>query len=302
MTVYSQISSNKNRTFIILFLFILIISGFFYLIGQYFQSPGAYFTIGLTISLLSGIGSYFYSDKIVLFTVGARPADKKEYFDFYTVTENLAIAAGLPMPKLYVINDLAPNAFATGRDPKHAVVCATIGLLKMMERNELEGVIGHELSHVKNYDILLASIVSVLVGTVALVSDGIMRNLWWGGFSKRDDEERENRNPLLFFLLIIALILAPLIAALIQLAISRRREFLADASGVLITRYPKGLAAALEKIADYPYPMRSATTSTAHLFINNPFRSKGKKTSSWLVSLFSTHPPVEERIKILRNM
>lgn len=230
-------------------------------------------------------------------TVDAHPADKKEYFDFYTVTENLAIAGGVPMPRIYVINDPAPNAFATGRDPKHAVVVATTGLLQRLDRAELEGVIAHELSHVKNYDILISSLVAVLVGTIALVADWVMRTLWWGG----SDEERDNRNPVWFVLLIVVLILTPIAATLIQLAVSRKRELLADASGALLTRYPEGLARALEKISADPHQMRSATTSTAHLFISNPFKQNGK-SNAWLVNLFSTHPPIEERVKILRSM
>lgn len=300
MSIYNQIASNKAKTYLILILFIVLISGFFFIIGKFFESPFAYFIFGFFFSLFSSIASYFYSDKIVLFTVGAKPADKKKYFNFYTVTENLAIASGLPMPKLYVIEDSAPNAFATGRDPKHAVICATTGLLNVMERKELEGVISHELSHVKNYDILLASIVSILVGTIALVADWIMRSLWWGGYHK-DNDERQNRSPIAFVFLLIALVMIPVAATLIQLAVSRRREFLADASGALLTRYPDGLASALEKIAADSHIVRGATNSTAHLFIANPFKNK-TKTISWLTSLFSTHPPIEERIKILRSM
>ncbi len=300
MTVYDQISANRLRTYVVIFLFIVLLSGFFFLIGKYFQSPGSFLVFGFLFSLISSIGSYFYSDKIVLFTVGAKPANKKDFFNFYTVTENLALADGLPMPKLYVIDDPAPNAFATGRDEKHAVVCATTGILERLDRTELEGVIAHELSHVKNHDILLSSIVAVLVGTVALISDWIMRSFWWGGF-RRDEEEREGRSPLMFIFFILVLIIAPLVATLIQLAISRRREFLADASGALLTRYPEGLARALEKISADPRVLRTATTSTAHLFISNPFK-KGKRAVSWVAGLFSTHPPIEERIKILRSM
>jgi heat shock protein HtpX len=299
MSIYSQITTNKIRTWVIIFVFIFLVSGFFFLIGQYFESPTTYFTFGLLFSLASGFFSYFYSDKIVLFTVGAKPANKKQHFNFFTVAENLAIAAGMPAPKLYVIDDPAPNAFATGRSPRHAVVCATTGLLEKLERTELEGVIAHELSHIKNYDILLASIVSVLVGTVALVADWIMRSFWWGGLG-REKEERGGKNPILFVLLIVGLILTPIAATLIQLAVSRRREFLADASGALLTRYPEGLARALEKIAADRHILQTATTSTAHLFITNPF--KKKSVSSWVASLFSTHPPIEERIKILRSM
>ncbi len=297
MTIYNQISNNKLRTFLIMAVFIFIVSGFFYLIGKFFNSSNNYLVFGLLFSLFSSVGSYFYSDKIILFTVGAKPANKRDHFDFYTVCENLSVASGLPMPSLYVINDDSPNAFATGRDPKHAVVCATSGLLELLERTELEGVVAHELSHVKNYDILLASIVAVLVGTVAIVSDWTLRGLWWG--RGRDSEEKE-RSPILFILAILALILAPIAATLIQLAISRRREFLADASGALLTRYPTGLASALEKISSYPRSLQFATSSTAHLFITNPFRKKLK--GNWFINLFSTHPPVEERIKILRSM
>lgn len=298
MSPYQQIAHNKVRTYIIFFLFIFITSGFFYLVGQFFESANSYLIFGLIFSLSSGLISYFFSDKIILFTVGAKPASKKEYFDLYTVAENLTIASGLPMPKLYVINDPAPNAFATGRNPKNAVVCVTTGLLKILDRSDLEGVIAHELSHIKNYDILLASIVSVLVGTISLVSDWILRYRFWYG----DSDERKERSGLLFLFYILALIIAPLVATLIQLAISRRREFLADASAVLLTRNKMGLIDALRKITQYPYPMRHATSSTAHLFISNPLKGARKDSSSWVANLFSTHPPVEERIKALMAM
>lgn len=299
MTIYEQVANNKIRTYLIIGVFIILTSGFFYLIGKYFEeSPGGYFIAGFGFSLFSAVGSYFYSDKIVLSTVGAQPADKKRFFDLYTVTENLSIASGIPMPRIYVVDDPAPNAFATGRDPKHAVICATTGLLARLDRAELEGVIAHELSHVKNYDILVTSMVAVLVGTIALASDWIMRSLWWGG--NRDSENR-SRGPVGFALLLIALVLVPIVATLIQLAVSRRREYLADASGALLTRYPEGLARALEKISADPHVMQSATTSTAHMFISNPFK-KGTRATSMLTELFSTHPPAAERIKILRSM
>lgn len=298
MTVYNQISANKWRTIVIFLVFIAISVGFFFLIGNYFGNGRGYLIAGILFSLFSTLGSYFYSDKLVLFSVGAKPASKNEFFDFYTVSENLAIAAGLPEPKLYVIEDSALNAFATGRDPKHAVVCATTGLLERLDRVEIEGVIAHELSHIKNYDILLSSIVAVLVGVIALISDWVMRNLWWSGL--RRDNDDKNNNPLLLIFVILVLIITPIIATLIQLAISRQREFLADASGALLTRYPAGLARALEKIADYPEPLKTANSATAHLFISNPF--KKVKKSSWLTSLFNTHPPIDERIRILQSM
>lgn len=300
MTIYSQISSNKQKTFLIFALFIAIFTGFFYLVGLYYGDQNSYLTLGVIISVSTSVFSYFFSDALVLRSVGAIPANKEEHFDFYTAGENMALAAGIPMPKLYVVNDASPNAFATGRDPKHAVVCATTGLLGMMNRAELEGVVAHELSHIKNYDMLVMTVVSVLVGTLSLVADWILRSMWLGGGRSRDNDRSENRNPLLFVILIVALIIAPLTATLIQLAISRKREYLADADGALLTRRPDGLASALEKIATYPQGMRRATTATAHLFISNPFK-KGKK-GDWLVSLFSTHPPVDERIRILRQM
>ncbi len=295
MSPYKLINQNKRKTWLILVLFILIFTGFFYLIGKYFDDPGSYLFLGLTISTLSSIGSYFYSDKIVLWSLGAKEASKREFFDFYTVTENLCIAAGLPMPKLYVIDDPAPNAFATGRDPKHAVVCATTGLLKILDRSDIEGVVAHELSHIKNYDILLATVVSVLVGAISIVADWISRSLWWGRY--KDDDEK--RNPIFSIIFLLSLILIPIAATLIQLAISRKREFLADVSAVLITRNPKGLADALIKISQYQ-SKRFIPTSMAHLFIVNPLNSKN--STNWFLNLFSTHPPIEERIKLLREM
>lgn len=296
MSPYSLIAQNKSKTILIMIVFIIIFTGFFYLIGKYFETPGAYLFIGLIISLFSTFTSYFYSDKIILFTTKAKPASKKEFFDFYTTTENLSLAAGLPMPKLYVIEDSSPNAFATGRDQKHAVVCVTTGLLKTLDRSDIEGVISHELSHIKNYDILISSIIAVLVGTIAIISDWLMRSLWWG---RSGDDDNQSRNPIMLFAFILSIIITPIVATLIQLSISRKREFLADASGVLITRNPEGLASALEKISSYP-SMKNVSPSVAHLFISNPL--KNKKRSSWLLNLFSTHPPIEERIKILRSM
>ena len=299
MSIYSQVAANKQKTFFIFALFIVLLSGFFYLVGLYYGDANGYLVLGLLISSFSSVFSYFFSDKLVLFSVRAVSADKERYFNFYTAGENMAIAAGIPMPKLYVVQDASPNAFATGRDPQHAIVCATTGLLDMMDRAQLEGVIAHELSHVKNYDMLVMTVVSVLVGTISLVADWILRSMWWGR-SGRDDEDRGNRNPLMFVLLLVALIVAPLTATLIQLAISRKREYLADADGALLTRRPMGLASALAKIGGYPVGMKNATTATAHLFISNPF--KKNKKGDWFVNLFSTHPPVEERIRVLKEM
>lgn len=299
MSIYSQVAANKQKTFFIFALFIVLLSGFFYLIGLYYGDANGYLVLGLLISSFSSVFSYFFSDKLVLFSVRAVPADKEQYFNFYTAGENMAIAAGIPMPKLYVVQDASPNAFATGRDPQHAIVCATTGLLDMMDRAELEGVIAHELSHVKNYDMLVMTVVSVLVGTISLVADWILRSMWWGRGGS-DDDDRGNKNPLMFILLLVALIVAPLTATLIQLAISRKREYLADADGALLTRRPMGLASALAKIAGCPVGMKNATTATAHLFISNPF--KKNKKGDWFVNLFSTHPPIEERIRVLKEM
>lgn len=298
MSIYSHISANKNKTLFIFALFIVLITGFFYIIGLYYGDANGYLVLGLLISSFSSVISYFYSDKIVLFSVGAVPASKDKHFNFYTAGENMAIAAGLPMPKLYVIPEAAPNAFATGRDPKNAVICVSEGLLSIMDRAELEGVIAHELSHIKNYDMLVMTVVSVLVGTISLVADWILRSMWWGNRGRDDD--RENKNPLTLVLLFVALIIAPLTATLIQLAISRKREYLADADGALLTRRPEGLASALEKIGRYPGNLKTATSATAHLFISSPF--KKNKKGDWFISLFSTHPPVEERVRLLREM
>lgn len=276
-------------------IFISFVALLGYIYGEASGYGLSYAGIALIISGLISFGSYFYSDKIILSMSGARPADPQRDFDFYSVAENLSIAAGIPKPRLYVIEDTALNAFATGRDPEHAVVCATTGILARLDRAELEGVIAHELSHVKNYDIRLMSIVTVLVGTVAYLSDMFMRSLWWGG-GKRD----RDKGGVFVLLGVFFAILSPIMATLIQLALSRRREFLADASGVMLTRNPEGLARALEKISGDHEVLEAATNATAHLYIANPFKDKEYK--AWFANLFNTHPPIEERIKILRSV
>ena len=293
MNIYQQIAQNRAKTYLIFGVFFLLFTGFFAIVGAAYEDPITYALIGFIIAIVTSVWSYYHADKVVLKTTNARPARKEEFFDLYTVTENLSIAAGIPMPMVYVIDDPSPNAFATGRNPKHAVVCATTGLLQMLERAELEGVIAHELSHIRNYDILVSTITAVLVGTIALAADWIMRSMWWGG---RD----RNKNPIMIVVLIVALILTPIIATIIQLAVSRQREYLADASGALLSRHPGGLADALEKINSYPRGVVSASNSTAHLFFVNPFR-KGQM-ANWMTSLFSTHPPAAKRIEILRQM
>ncbi|MCX6705139.1 MAG: M48 family metallopeptidase, partial [Candidatus Woesebacteria bacterium] len=282
--IYEVRTANKWKSAIIVALFVVFVFLATYIISSvfgYYQGyqPGGlgFFGIALIVSGVSSFFGYFYSDKIVLGISGAHPANSTENKLFSQAVENLCIGAGIPKPKLYVIEDTAPNAFATGRDPDHAVICATTGLLDKLTRTELEGVIAHELSHIKNYDTLLMSVVAVLVGTIALVSDWIMRSFWWRG---RDNDDREGSGPLFFIFFIVVLIISPIVATLIQLAISRRREFLADASGALITRYPEGLARALEKISRDPNMMQTASTSTAHLFIENPFR-KDRIKGNW---------------------
>ncbi len=248
------------------------------------------------------IASYWYSDKIVLAMSKAKPVDEKENPELYRVVENLAITAGLPTPRIYIIDDGSPNAFATGRDPKHAVVCVTRGLLERLERTELEGVIAHELSHIGNRDMLISTVVVVLAGVIAIVSDIFLRMTWFGGLRSRDNDNRAGAA--IMAIAMVGAILAPIAATLIRLAVSRRREFLADASGVLLTRYPEGLANALRKIAADPRPLAGATNATAHLFFENPFKADvtGGRPTPWVVKLFMTHPPIEDRIKALQGI
>jgi len=300
VSIATQISSNKTKTMVLMAFFAVFVVMVSYVFGEALGYGSSWIYLGLLFATFSNFISFYWGDQIVLAMSQARPADRKRDFDFYTVTENLSIASGLPMPKLYVIDDTAMNAFATGRDPKHAVVCATTGILLRLERRELEGVIAHELSHIKNYDIRLMLVVSVLVGTVAFLADLFSRSLWWGGGRhSRDDDNRSSQGVFLLIGIVLA-ILAPLAASLIQLAISRRRELLADASGAYLTRYPEGLARALEKLKGDREVLEAATNATAHLYITNPF--KGKKFGAWFAGLFDTHPPIDERIKLLRSM
>lgn len=278
-------------------LFTLFITTVTYVFGRASGYGLSYAGIGLLISGIISFGSYYFSDRMVLSLSGAHPVAEKDDAELYHVVENLAIAAGLPKPKLYFINDNSMNAFATGRDPNHAVVCITAGLRSRLNKAELEGVIAHELSHIQNYDTRLMAIVSIMVGLVAILADFFMRSMWFG---RGDREERGGGNNLFVIVGIIFAIFSPIIATLIQLAVSRRREFLADANAAYITRYPEGLARALEILAGDKRVGSFANNATAHLFIVNPF--KGKDATSWLAGLFNTHPPLEERIKILRSM
>ncbi len=291
-TLYTHQASNSAKTWALFVLFLLVVIGFGWLVSVYFNSPGVLYA-AVIFSLLMNVAGYWWSDKLVLKMARAKPATRSEYFDFYTVAENLAIAAGLPLPKLYVIEDAAPNAFATGRNKEHAAVAVTTGLLARLERNELEGVVAHELAHIGNRDMLLSTAAVVLVGFVSIASDMILRSGLHGG-SNRDSRA----GGLLMLVVFIAGLLAPLVASLLHLAISRRREYLADATGALLTRYPEGLASALEKIASFGGPVRHANTATAHLYIANPFGVAGRRMSG----LFMTHPPIAERIRRLREM
>ncbi len=299
MSIQSQISSNKTKTYAFMLGFVVFVVLLGYVLGNALGYGNSWMFIAVAISVLMSFGSYYWGDKLVLAMSGARPADRRRDFDFYTVAENMAMVAGLPKPKLYVIDDEAMNAFATGRDPEHAIVCATSGILAKLERRELEGVIAHELSHIKNYDTRLLAVVAVLVGTVAFLADMFMRSLWWGG-GRRNRDDNGNLGTILMVVGIVLAILSPFIAMFIQMAVSRKRELLADASGAFLTRYPEGLARALEKLKADQHVMTEATNATAHLFIVNPF--KGKSFGTWFSGLFDTHPPIAERIKILRSM
>ena len=295
MNLYAERSSNIRRTWVLAFGFLILVIAIGYAIAWYYGNPNILY-IALFVAIATNFYAYWASDKLVLSMSHARPATREEFFDFYTVTENLAITAGLPKPRLYVIDDPAPNAFATGRDEQHAVVCATTGLLTMMTRPELEGVIGHELSHIKNRDILLMMVAVVLAGFVAMAADIFLRMSFFGG--GRDSDNRQG-SAIFMILAVVGIVLAPIAAKLIQLAVSRRREFLADASSALLTRYPEGLASALLKIGGYSAPMRHKNLATAHLFIGDPFGAKAAGAGSWAAHLFSTHPPVQERVKAL---
>lgn len=298
-TAWDQVSGNIFKTWIIMFFFSLFTVLIVYIFARGF-GYGEVGGLGITgfALIMAGIMnfvSYYWSDKIVLGISGAKPIAKKDNPEIYRLVENLCIAAGLPLPRIYIIEDTATNAFATGRDPKHAAIAFTTGILQKLNKQELEGVAAHELSHVGNRDTLLMTVVSVLVGTIALLADFFLRSMWYGG------RDRDSRGNTIFMVLaLVAAILAPIVATLIQLAVSRRRELLADASGVLLTRYPEGLINALLKISSDKEPLEVANRGTAHLYIVNPL--KGQEAKAWLAGLFNTHPPIEVRVKALREM
>lgn len=299
-TAWDHVSQNKLKTYFIMFMFSLFVVGVVYIFGRGFGfgESGAlgFVGIALIITGIMNLVSYYFSDRIVLGISGAKQIDEKSHKELFRIVENLCIASGLPLPKIYVIEDTAPNAFATGRDPKHAAIAFTTGILQKLNKQELEGVTAHELSHVGNRDTLVMTVVSVLVGTIALLADWFMHSLWFGG--NRDSDNKGNT--VFMVLAIVAAILAPIIAQLIQLAVSRRREYLADASGSLITRNPDALARALIKISNDSEPLEAANRGTAHLYIVNPL--KGQDAKGFFIGLFNTHPPIKDRVKALQEM
>ncbi|MFZ2149549.1 MAG: M48 family metallopeptidase [Minisyncoccia bacterium] len=291
-TLYTEQSKNITKTWLLMSLFLVVVIGLGWFFSLYYGNPNIlYFFV--IFSILMNVFSYWFSDKIVLKLAGAKEASREANFDLYTIVENLSITAGLPMPKVYIVTDSAPNAFATGRNKEHAVVAVTTGLLNILDKTELEGVIGHELSHVGNRDMLLSTVVVVLVGFVSILADVFIRSTFFGGH--RDNDSKGSG--ILMIVGIVLSILAPIFAMLIQLAISRKREFLADASGALLTRYPQGLASALKKIAEHSRPMTRQSKAIAHLYISDPKASQafGKKVAGF----FATHPPVEQRVRAL---
>ncbi|OGY90510.1 MAG: zinc metalloprotease HtpX [Candidatus Komeilibacteria bacterium RIFCSPLOWO2_01_FULL_52_15] len=296
--MYNQIASNKRKTVLLIGIFLLLIIGIGWSIEAYFDTGPGILAIASIIAVVMSLVSYFQGDKIALAVSGAKQITATDNPYVYHLVENLCIAAGLPMPKVYGIPDGALNAFACGRDPQHASIAVTDGIVKALENEELEGVIAHELSHIRNYDVRLATVVIVCVGLVALIADLARHNLFWGGARRRSSNDR-GLGGILALVGIILIILAPLFAQLIQLAISRKREYLADASGSLLTRYPEGLARALEKIAASDQPLSRVNRATAHLFLASPYKNDTIKTAG---NPFSTHPPIAERIKRLRAM
>lgn len=301
MTHYQLVAQNKQKSWLVIVLFTLFVVISSWLMTYAFGYDLSLVGVALIFSGILSFGSYWFSDKIVLAVSGARPVSRKEFFDFYTVTENLSMSLQIPTPKLYVIEDTAMNAFATGRDPKHSAVVATTGLLSRLNRSEIEAVVAHELAHVTNYDMLLMSIVSILVGLIALLADWMLRLSFFGGGRKRDNRESGQIEMILGLIGFVLVLLSPIIANLIKLAISRKREFLADASGVAVTKNPAGLISALSKIAQDQEPLEAANKATAHLYISDPLKNQ-KGGVGWFANLFNTHPPVESRIQALQSI
>ncbi|MEX2340992.1 MAG: M48 family metalloprotease, partial [Candidatus Paceibacterota bacterium] len=288
-TIYTQKDANVRKTWYLMTGFFVLVIAIGYFLNWYFGNPLIMY-VAIAFALVMNVASYWWSDKLVVKMTGAKPANSNEHRELIQVVENLSITAGLPMPKVYVVNDPAPNAFATGRNPENAVVAATTGLLSILDRTELEGVMAHELGHVGNRDMLVSTVAVVLAGFVAIVADLLMRSMLWGG------GDRDGKAGLILLVLgIVGIILAPIAAQMIKLAISRKREYLADASGALLTRYPEGLASALEKISAYSRPMQRANNATAHLFIADPFGNEKRTLGQKISNMFQTHPPAADR-------
>jgi heat shock protein HtpX len=295
-TIYTQQDSNRFKTVMLMTGFLVAVIATGYAAAWYLNNPFIVY-IAVAFALFMNVYSYWFSDKLVLRMTGAQPVTKAQAPELYNIVENLAITAGLPMPKVYIMQDPSPNAFATGRNPENAVVAVTTGLLSILDKNELEGVVAHEMAHIGNRDMLVMTVAVVLAGFVAILADFLSRAFMFGGGDNRD------RSPIFLILGIAGIILAPIAAQLIQLAISRKREYLADATGALLTRYPEGLASALEKISRSHIPMQTASHATAHLFISDPYAAEGKRSLGQKISgLFATHPPAAERIRLLRGM
>jgi heat shock protein HtpX len=302
--VYEQIASNKRKSVILVLGAILLLGAVGYAIGLITQQGPAWLIFGLAIAVAMSAGSYFYGDRIVLASTRAREVTAEQEPRLHNIVEGLAIAAGIPKPRVYVVPEQAPNAYATGRDPEHSSIAVTQGLLDAMNRVELEGVVAHEMSHIVDRDMLVGTIVATLVGAVVLISEFFMRALWWGGVGGRRGNDRGGgpAEALLFAAGLVLLILAPIVGQVVRFAMSRQREYLADAQGAMLTRYPPGLTAALKKIAAASsIPMRSANNATAHLWLNQPSRIQGERMGP-LERLFSTHPPIEDRIRRLEEM
>ncbi len=301
MTHYQLVAQNKRKSWLVIVGFTIFVGVAAWLMTYSFGYDLSLVGVTLIFSGIISFGSYWFSDTVVLAVSKARPATREEFFDFYTVAENLSMSLQIPVPKLYVIDDTAMNAFATGRDPKHSAVVATTGLLSRLDRGEIEGVVAHELAHVTNYDILLMSIVSILVGFIALLADWMLRISFLGGGKRRDSRDSGQIEMILGLVGFVLVLLSPLIANLIKLAISRKREFLADASGVAITKNPMGLISALSKISQDQEPLEAANKATAHLYISDPLKNQ-KGGVGWFANMFNTHPPVEERIQALQSI
>ncbi len=300
--MYEQISSNKRKSVFLIFFFLVLIFVLSWFFAQLFEFGRYAYILAIVIAVVMTFGSYFASDKLVLAVSKAKPVSQQDYPHLYNVVEGLALAAGLPKPRCYIIDDTAPNAFASGRNPKNAIVVVTKGLLEKLNRVELEGVIAHEMSHIKNYDVLVQTLAVVMVGVVALLSDWILRSFFWGSRGRRRSSSRDRGGgdigSIIAIVGVVLAIFSPFIAQLLRFSVSRKREFLADANGALLTRYPPGLASALKKLDADREPLEVANKATAHLYIVNPLKDLKGKTNK----MFSTHPPIEERIASLENM